>query len=235
MLMYFGKAYNTDETILQSILKQSSQPVLECGSLCMCNYQLCNNRVIQRGIKKKLKVFKTKNKGYGLQSLESILPLHFVCEYAGEVINEEEAKHRISETDKSGRDNYLIVLKEFWKGNELRTFVDPLIVGNIGRFINHSCDPNLIMVPVRINHSVPRLALFANQNIIAGEELTFDYSGGSTLSFYFQSGNMCPSSFSDTEGSNSNETNHPQLVNRKSCYCGSLLCKGFIPYNSCVV
>ena len=41
----------------------------------------------------------------------------------------------------------------------LQTFV-----GNIGRYANHSCAPNLTMHPVRSElASVPHLALFANR------------------------------------------------------------------------
>ncbi|KAK0062396.1 histone-lysine N-methyltransferase SETMAR [Biomphalaria pfeifferi] len=229
-LQYFGAAYTEDQTIKSSVLKESSQPVLECGMMCTCCRQLCNNRIVQKGIKKKLEVFKTESKGYGLRTLENIAVLHFVCEYAGEVINEEEAKHRMAATESANEDNYLIVVREYWKEQVLLTYVDPQKVGNIGRFINHSCDPNLVMVPVRINHSVPRLAMFASKDIIAGEELTFNYSGASRVSLpsksCIESTKVLPHLFETTDSKVD-----IRQVKCKPCYCGSNLCKGFMPYD----
>ena len=46
--------------------------------------------------------------------------------------------------------------------------------GNIARFINHSCQPNLTPVKVFATHQdlrFPHIALFANRDIKKGEEL----------------------------------------------------------------
>lgn len=51
-------------------------------------------------------------------------------------------------------------------------------MGNLSRFINHSCAPNLAMYCVFVDNvdaRTPRLALFARRRIRRGEELTFDY------------------------------------------------------------
>lgn len=50
--------------------------------------------------------------------------------------------------------------------------------GNLGRFLNHSCDPNCFVQSVFIETHDPRLphvCLFAKKNIKAFEELTWDY------------------------------------------------------------
>ena len=57
------------------------------------------------------------------------------------------------------------------------TYVDPTYRRNIGRYINHSCDPNLVMLPVRVNNNKLKLALFAFRDIKTGEELCYSYSG----------------------------------------------------------
>ena len=41
-------------------------------------------------------------------------------------------------------------------GRLTRTIVDPTVLGNIGRYLNHSCCPNLAMLPVRVDCMVPR-------------------------------------------------------------------------------
>lgn len=56
--------------------------------------------------------------------------------------------------------------------------IDARRYGNIARFINHSCDPNLIPVKVYIDHQdlkFPRIAFFAARDIQINEELAFDY------------------------------------------------------------
>ena len=40
-----------------------------------------------------------------------------------------------------------------------------LVIGNIGRYANHSCDPNIVIVPVRIQTVIPHLALVASRDI----------------------------------------------------------------------
>ena len=52
--------------------------------------------------------------------------------------------------------------------------VDATVKGNESRFINHSCDPNCDARVVNINNEY-RIIFFANRNINAGEEITYDY------------------------------------------------------------
>lgn len=50
--------------------------------------------------------------------------------------------------------------------------------GNVSRFINHSCEPNLFVQCVLNTHhdlSQPRIFLFASDNIHPLQELTYDY------------------------------------------------------------
>ncbi|KAK0525990.1 hypothetical protein OC835_001882 [Tilletia horrida] len=60
--------------------------------------------------------------------------------------------------------------------------VDAGLWGNLARYINHSCDPNLATYAVHYGRRAghipqPFLCLFAITDIRAGEELTFSYSG----------------------------------------------------------
>lgn len=45
----------------------------------------------------------------------------------------------------------------------------------VGRFVNHSCEPNCEMQKWSVN-GLFRMALFALRDIEAGEELTYDYN-----------------------------------------------------------
>lgn len=56
--------------------------------------------------------------------------------------------------------------------------IDATHFGNEARYINHSCDPNLVVRSVYVEHldqRYHRLALFALRDIHEGEELSFDY------------------------------------------------------------
>lgn len=196
--------------------EEYARPVFECNVMCHCG-ESCPNRVVQRGLQFRLEVFKTEKKGWGLRTLEFIAKGRFVCEYAGEVLGFNEACRRIqAQTSKDS--NYIIAVREhLHNGDIMETFVDPRYIGNVGRFLNHSCEPNLFMVPVRVDSMVPRLALFAARDISAGEELSFDYSGR----FY----NL---GVTDEEQKSLEEDNRL----RKPCYCGSRTCDSFLPWDS---
>lgn len=52
--------------------------------------------------------------------------------------------------------------------------IDARLFGNIGRFINHLCQPNLLAVKVFTMHQdlrFPRIAFFSSRAIRAGEQI----------------------------------------------------------------
>ncbi|XP_011879624.1 PREDICTED: histone-lysine N-methyltransferase EHMT1 isoform X2 [Vollenhovia emeryi] len=142
--------------------------LFECNPACDCNRITCNNRVIQHGLTQRFQLFRTKGKGWGLRTLRHIPKGTYVCEYVGEIISDSEADHRED-------DSYLFDLDN----RDGETYcIDARRYGNIARFINHSCAPNLLPVRVFVEHQdlhFPRIAFFANRDIEADEELGFDY------------------------------------------------------------
>lgn len=220
-LQTYGRAYDTSGKLLKLIKADSySSPVFECNALCTCS-DACSNRVVQRGLRLSLEVFRTESKGRGVRTLETIPPGTFVCEYAGEVIGFEEARRR-QLAQKSLDHNYIIAVREHaGSGSTTETFVDPAAVGNVGRFINHSCQPNLIMLPVRVHSVLPRLALFASRSIDAQEELTFDYSGGYR--------NQTPEQLLSTQSDAVSQAGGTDGLTRKKCHCGAKNCAQSLP------
>ncbi|KAK0535658.1 hypothetical protein OC835_001196 [Tilletia horrida] len=74
---------------------------------------------------------------------------------------------------------------EWWAEHD-PDHVDPILTvdaglwGNLTRFFNHSCDPNIDMYPVYTDSQDimrPYLAFFARRDIPAGQELRFNYNG----------------------------------------------------------
>ncbi|XP_038063428.1 histone-lysine N-methyltransferase EHMT2-like isoform X2 [Patiria miniata] len=141
--------------------------IFECGPGCKC-WRTCRNRVVQNGIRCHLQLYRTAKIGWGVRVTQDVPQGTFICEYAGELISDAEA-------DKREDDSYLFDLD-----NEEREVycIDARYYGNISRFINHQCDPNIVPVRVFIEHrdiSFPRIAFFASRDIKAQEELGFDY------------------------------------------------------------
>ncbi|XP_073397292.1 histone-lysine N-methyltransferase EHMT1 isoform X4 [Dendrobates tinctorius] len=141
--------------------------IFECNHACSC-WRNCRNRVVQNGLKVRLQLYRTKNMGWGVRTLQEIPMGTFVCEYVGELISDTEADVRDDDT-------YLFDLDN--KDGEVYC-IDARFYGNISRFINHLCEPNLMPVRVFMSHQdlrFPRIALFSSRPIHAGEQIAFDY------------------------------------------------------------
>lgn len=153
--------------------------IYECHVNCQCDSK-CSNRLVQKGPLIGLSLMNAGPKGIGLWCKVDLPKGAYVCEYAGEVIGTEEARRRYAKQKNLGLRNYIFALREHFGKETLPvlTYIDPSCIGNIGRYINHSCDPNLLIVPVRTDTVVPKICLFARRNITAYTELTFDYGGG---------------------------------------------------------
>ncbi|XP_037813808.1 histone-lysine N-methyltransferase Su(var)3-9 isoform X1 [Lucilia sericata] len=154
------------------------EAIYECNSKCQCSKD-CPNRVIQRGRKNSLCLFKTANgRGWGVRTEKPLRKGEYVSEYMGEIITCEEANERGKQYDAIGR-TYLFDL-DYNNTDSLYT-IDAALYGNVSHFFNHSCDPNLSVFPFWIDNldiNMPRLAFFTLRPIQAGEELTFDYIRG---------------------------------------------------------
>lgn len=195
-------------------LVETKPLVYECGPHCKCPPS-CYNRVTQRGMKIQLEVFKTESRGWGVRALTSILSGSFICEYVGELLEEKIADERI------GNDEYLFDVGQnlIDSSNDPEEqsspagprvgrgyTIDALTYGNVGRFINHSCLPNLHAQNVIYDNddkSMPHIMLFAMENIPPLTELTYHY-------------NYSLGQIHDSHGN----------VKVKKCYCGAVGCSG---------
>ncbi|XP_063612512.1 uncharacterized protein LOC134785999 [Penaeus indicus] len=158
-------------------------PIFECNDECGCD-ECCPNRLVQKGPLNGLEITLYSEKGFGVRTTYFIPQNSFVCEYAGELISIQEAKIRFAK-QKENESNYILVMREHFGGKKTGpqiTVIDPTVIGNLGRYINHSCSPNLIVVPVRIDSMVPVAALFAIRDIQPGEELCYDYDSSNIIS-----------------------------------------------------
>jgi [histone H3]-lysine9 N-dimethyltransferase len=198
--------------------------VYECNSTCQCSVN-CRNRVSQKGAKLHFEVFKTENRGWGLRSWDPIRAGTFICEYTGEVIDELRVNLNHEE------DNYMFkaacpgektlkwnfgteLIGEPGMGTGSGEVFKPLPItisaknmGNVSRFMNHSCNPNVFWQPVLFDHGDeehPHIMFFAMKHIAPLTELTFDY------------GNIGTDGYGGVGASRA-----------KRCLCSSANCRGF--------
>ncbi|CAJ1070822.1 histone-lysine N-methyltransferase EHMT1 isoform X1 [Xyrichtys novacula] len=159
--------YDKSGRLLPEFGHEEPPLIFECNHACSC-WRTCRNRVVQNGLRTRLQLFRTSKKGWGVRALQDIPQGTFVCEYVGEIISEAEAEMRQN-------DAYLFSLDD--KPQD-QYCIDARFYGNISRFLNHMCEPNLFACRVFTTHQdlrFPHIAFFASENITAGEELGFNY------------------------------------------------------------
>lgn len=79
------------------------------------------------------------------------------------------------------------------------TIIDGSVDGNDARFVNHSCEPNCVTFSFD-----DHMYIYANRDILRGEELTFDYRLGGA----------------------SGKRPTKQQIAAYPCHCGSATCRG---------
>lgn len=156
---------------------------------------LCQNQRMQKCQNAKTAPFYTGSRGWGLKTDQDLSVGDFVIEYIGEILDMEMCKERIKKAHESNTNNfYMLTLDQ-------GLIIDAGQKSNQARFINHSCNPNCETRKWRVKGE-PRIGIFANQDIKAGTELTFDYH-------------------LDSLGND-----------MKKCLCGSKNCSGFLGVKS---
>jgi euchromatic histone-lysine N-methyltransferase len=169
--------------------------IFECGPSCKCPPS-CQNKVSQHGLKIPLEVFRTTKTGWGVRSLRSISSGSFICEYVGELLYGNEADERrnsdflfdigLNHGDENFFNGLLSNVSDMKSSSsssqilgDVGFTIDAAECGNIGRFINHSCSPNLYAQNVLWDHDdlrIPHIMFFAAETIPPLQELTYDYN-----------------------------------------------------------
>ncbi|EUD68610.1 hypothetical protein C922_01009 [Plasmodium inui San Antonio 1] len=116
----------------------------------------------------RLYVKKSSIHGYGLYTSEFINQGEPVIEYIGEYIRNIISDKREKYYDKIESSCYMFRLNE-------NIIIDATKWGNVSRFINHSCEPNCFCKIVSCDQNLKHIVIFAKRDIVAHEEITYDY------------------------------------------------------------
>ncbi|KIV99930.1 hypothetical protein, variant [Verruconis gallopava] len=141
---------------------------IECTGQGSCG-QNCQNRRFHDKKYADVTVFKTEKKGYGLRTNTELHNGDFIFEYVGEVIDEARFRRRMRQYDEEGIKHFYFMSLN--KGE----FVDATKKGNLGRFCNHSCNPNCYVDKWVVGDKLC-MGIFAGRTIKVGEELVFNYN-----------------------------------------------------------
>ncbi|KAL9259822.1 Histone-lysine N-methyltransferase family member SUVH9-like protein [Drosera capensis] len=167
--------------------------IFECGPRCGCPPD-CRNRVTQRGLRYKMEVFRSRETGWGVRTLDLIHAGAFICEYAGVVLTKEQAQICSMSGDSliyPGRftDRWAEWgdLSQIYPEYERPTYpsippldfaMDVSRLRNVACYISHSTSPNVMVQFVLFDHNnmmFPHLMVFALENIPPMRELSLDY------------------------------------------------------------
>ncbi|EMD35141.1 hypothetical protein CERSUDRAFT_54162 [Gelatoporia subvermispora B] len=135
---------------------------------CRCR-SYCQNQRFQRKEYADIEVVKTEKKGFGLRAGADLRKDTFIYEYVGDVVSQPSFLKRMRQyAEENIRHFYFMMLQK-------DEFIDATKRGGIGRFANHSCNPNCYVAKWTIGEHV-RMGIFANRYIKKDEELTFNYN-----------------------------------------------------------
>ncbi|XP_027118912.2 histone-lysine N-methyltransferase family member SUVH9-like [Coffea arabica] len=175
------------------ILLKGKPVIFECGPHCRCP-STCRNRVSQRGVRNRLEVFRSRETGWGVRSLDLIQAGAFICEFTGVVLTREQAQiftmngdslvYPSRFPDRWAEWGDLTDIFPDYKRPEhpsippLDFAMDVSRLRNVACYISHSSNPNALVQPVLYDHnnvSFPHLMLFAMENIPPLREISLDY------------------------------------------------------------
>lgn len=166
----------TESELILNPMRVSHDLLYECGAQCACPPG-CGNRLLQFGPRRDLHIVQTAGKRWGVvyaggATTNRLAAGAFVCEYVGEVLTASEASRRHASAEYAAvGGNYVLCLREQLCGVDgadaaaaptaattvTQTFIDPTRRGNVGRYLNHSCEPNCEIISVRVDGPIPRV------------------------------------------------------------------------------
>lgn len=185
--------------INKNIIVAPGFPVFECNKKCRCTSS-CTNRVVQLGSTVNVCIYRTRNYGWGVKTIQNIKKGQFIAKYVGEIITVDESECRL-ENKSSSIDNMWNL--DFDDPQNYKYIIDNKHYANYTYFINHSCSANLNVYAVWIDcldRNLPELALFAGRDILAGEQLTTNYFSRCNINSLKKNGTKCQCNMKNCKG-----------------------------------
>ncbi|KAK1260280.1 SUVH2 [Acorus gramineus] len=181
------------------VLMKGRPMVFECGRFCRCPMS-CPNRVSQKGVKHRLEVFRSRETGWGVRSLDVIRAGEFVCEFTGLILTRQQAEivamngdslvypDRFPQRWVELGDVLQVLPINGCQSSALVTMplvpdfsIDVSTMRNVACYFSHSNNPNIMVQFVLFDHydlMYPHVMLFSMENVPPLTELSIDYGVG---------------------------------------------------------
>lgn len=119
----------------------------------------------------------TNNTGLGVFAKENIEPHTFLMEYTGVVVTKRMYEELTTIYHKAGSNAFYGYAMPCTDEKEVEhvVFIDAAVFGNAARYINHSCEPNAMTLPLSCDGH-QSMAIYASKPIRKGEEITIHYN-----------------------------------------------------------
>ncbi|KAK4688692.1 [histone H3]-lysine36 N-trimethyltransferase, partial [Tremellales sp. Uapishka_1] len=129
----------------------------------------CRNQRFAKKQYADIGVVQTEMKGFGLRAETDLSSGSLIYEYIGEVVTDKTFRKRMQAYAEEGiRHFYFMMLQK-------DEYIDATKKGGIGRFANHSCNPNCEVQKWVVGRRL-RMGIFTKRDVIQGEEITFNYN-----------------------------------------------------------
>eukprot|EP00959_Pyramimonas_sp_CCMP1952_P099332 2076743-Pyramimonas_sp.AAC.1 len=146
----------------------NQQLFIECHpEYCPCG-ERCQNQKFQKREYAPITVKETPGRGWGLFATADIKAGTFVVEYIGEIVSASESQKRLAKYQAEGEAHFYMM--NLHRGE----LIDATRKAYIGRFINHSCEPNCVTKKVEVLGEM-RVGIFTAADLAEGQELVYDY------------------------------------------------------------
>lgn len=154
----------------------TSSNIYECGPACKCSCSSEDSMMTsQRGAVEGLSVCHDPLKGFGLQTDVELEKNTIVCTHTGYILTEEELAERQNDPTLGYFEGKRYLMKFVEKGKTWA--IDPSVLGNVARLVNHSCNnPNMKLVKIYNGCVYPTIAFMTTKHIPADTELTISYT-----------------------------------------------------------
>ncbi|KAF1746642.1 hypothetical protein GCK72_023099 [Caenorhabditis remanei] len=151
--------------------RNNQRIVIECTDACGCSMR-CPCRPLQQVRRNPVIIFYNfLMNQFGLKTGVSLREGDLIFEYTGELIWELDGQKR-----RGRNSSYDADFKVLGDGFVISSWK----IGNVARFMSHSCNPNAIFIEVYVQQNpgdpvIPRIAVYALRDIKNGEDVTIAY------------------------------------------------------------
>lgn len=188
---------NVQRLFSDQLCQENYTSEIQCtDTTCQRSPSDCYNRLFGQKCSLFVKIVDEEGRGLGVMAITDIERDFFLGEYYGHIIDGKTAhafrRHFLKDKSKGC---YIMELGQSNRTRQ-RLHIDARDSDCMMKYVNHSCDPNCVVVQKQVD-GLPRLGYLSHKRIRAGEYLSINYNTGASD---VQSGEECRCQSSNCKG-----------------------------------